>query len=126
MIPSPDAEPGVRELSLHPPHLITSKGRLLPSALIPFCAYQSNIKLLGQDLDELPFTICNQFQPTVVQKRLCYSLNTSYSDIKTKAGKEMGIMMVLDSGVIETEELAKTKKKYQKKHNIYQRSKFTK
>ena len=43
-----------RELSLHPVHLTPDKeGNIPPSALIPFCSYQGESELLGQEMPEL-------------------------------------------------------------------------
>ena len=64
-------------MSLHPPHLIDSSGSLTPAALIPVCAYQTNMTLLGQTRHDLPFTVCDKFQPTVLEGQRCYELDLS-------------------------------------------------
>ena len=48
---------------------------ILPSALIPFCAYQSNLKTLGTSIPGLNFPVCNAFRPTLLHGQLCYSLD---------------------------------------------------
>ena len=84
-------------MSLYPPHLIDSKGSLTPSALIPFCAYQTNMTLLGQTRQDLPFTVCSQFQPTVLEGQLCYSLNLSkIAQNRAKPGLKFGLVLILD------------------------------
>ena len=68
-------------MSLHPPHLIDSSGSLTPAALIPFCAYQTNMTLLGQTRQDLPFPVCSQFQPVLFEGQLCYSLDLATLNI---------------------------------------------
>ena len=87
-----------QEVSLHPPHLVDSNGSLTPAALIPFCAYQTNMTLLGQTRQGLPFTACSQFKPTVLEGQLCYSLDlSSVPKDGSKHGVESGLMMIIDS-----------------------------
>ena len=88
-----------RELSLHPVHLTTDDvGNLPPSALIPFCSYQEDSSLLGQErpgLDNL--TICDKFQPTILEGQLCYSLDVvKYKSGNTEAGKRNGLFILVD------------------------------
>ena len=92
---------GASEVSLHPPHLIDSKGILTPAALIPFCAYQTNMKVLGQKFPSFP--VCSQFKPTVLHGQLCYSLNLSSIGTKSKSGKSSGLMLIIDQGSAEEE-----------------------
>ena len=81
-------------MSLHPAHLTDSQDRLLPAALIPFCSYQG--ELLGKEVDG--FVTCNQFQPTVLEGQICYSLNLSkvHKVNSSKTGKQNGLVLVLD------------------------------
>ena len=82
-----------QEASLHPIHLFGPEGTLHPAALVPFCAYQSN--LLGRD-PGFNFTACDRFQPTVLDGQLCYSVKF---DKESKTGKSQGLLMVLDPGM---------------------------
>ena len=87
-------------MSLHPPHLIDSRGSLTPAALIPFCAYQTNMTLLGHTRQDLPFTVCDQFKPTVLEGQLCYSLDlSSIKAEKSKSGERAGLLILIDQGV---------------------------
>ena len=89
----------VNEVSLHPPHLIESTGSLTPAALIPFCAYQTNMTLLGQKTEGINFIPCTKFKPSLLEGQLCYSLNlSSLEKWKTKPGKRAGLVLLLDSG----------------------------
>ena len=74
-------------------------GETLPSALIPFCAYQSSLEALGTSISGLSFPVCNAFRPTLLHGQLCYSLdieNMSLDKEKTKQGKEDGILIIVD------------------------------
>ena len=100
------------EVSLFPPHLIDSSGSQTPAALIPFCAYQTNMTLLGQKPEGINFTTCSQFQSVVLEGQLCYSLNlTSLQARKTKSGKRAGLVLLIDSGGQNNEEPQKEKVK---------------
>ena len=86
------------EVSLHAHHLIDSSGSLTPAALIPFCAYHTNMTLLGQKKEGINFTVCSKFQPTVLEGQRCYSLNLSLiGKEETKPGKRAGLVLLLDS-----------------------------
>ena len=87
------ADPGIQEVSLHPPHLTDSQDRLLPAALIPFCSYQG--EMLGKEVGG--FVACDKFQPTVLEGQMCYSLDLGKVGVgKSKAGKKNGLELVLD------------------------------
>ena len=91
------ADSGTREVSLHPAHLTDSRDRLLPAALIPFCSYQAS--MLGKEVDG--FVACDQFQPTVLEGQICYSLNLNkvHKVNSSKTGKQNGLVLVLDSRI---------------------------
>ena len=55
--------------------------------------------LLGQNRQDLPFTACSQFQPTVLEGQLCYSLDPKkLAQLETKGGKKAGIVFIVDQG----------------------------
>ena len=85
-------------LSLHPVHLTPDdEGNMPPSALIPFCSYQENSSLLGQERPELDnTTVCNKFKPTIFDGQLCYSLDITKLGEETKTGKKNGIFFMVD------------------------------
>ena len=87
-----------REMSLHPAHLTPNEdGVLPPSALVPFCSYQQDRRLLGQRNLELNLTICDKFEPIVLDGQLCYSLDVAkFADKPTGEGKEKGLFLLLD------------------------------
>ena len=86
-------------LSLHPIHLVPDKkGQLPPSALVPFCSYQGESNMLGQKRPELDnLTICDKFEPTILEGQLCYSINIGQIEKRqTEAGKTKGLFLLLD------------------------------
>ena len=91
-----------RELSLHPIHLThDQEGNVPPSALVPFCFYQGESGLLGRKLPELNnMTVCDKFQPTLLEGQLCYSLNMAKlrenPELLAKSGKQNGLLLLLD------------------------------
>ena len=107
------------EVSLHPPHLLDSSGSLTPAALIPFCAYQTNMTLLGQKIEETNFISCSLFKPTVLEGQLCYELNLSSLEIEDAgAGKRAGLMIVLDSGELSDDETQKEETAFENTLNL--------
>ena len=77
--------------------MFASNGSLTPAALVPFCAYQTNMTLLGKKTQGLDFTACSHFQPTLLKGQLCYSLNHSSIEAQTtKSGKRGGLVLLLD------------------------------
>ena len=88
-----------REVSTHPVHLKPDiYGNLPPSALVPFCSYQGNSSLLGEARFEFQnMTLCGQFQPTLLEGQLCYSLNAAeYKGEQTTTAKNSGLLLLLD------------------------------
>ena len=61
--------------------------------------------LLGQTREDLPFTVCDKFQPVLLEGQLCYSLNLSLIVAETpKAGPEYGLVFLLDPATVEQKE----------------------
>ena len=58
--------------------------------------YQGRPDMLGLTSQELPFTACHNFQPSVLEGQLCYSLNLT--NIKTKLDKKKELLLLLDPG----------------------------
>ena len=94
-----------QEISLNPPHLPNPNGQNLQAALIPFCSYQSNETMLGQTNPELNLTVCDNFQPILLQGQICYSLNmTELGGSLTRSGKTSGLLLFIDPNGEFTEE----------------------
>ena len=94
-----EARKASRELSLHPVHLKPDNdGNLTPSALVPFCSYQGDQKLLGEERQELrKLTLCDKFEPAILEGQLCYSLDVKQFERKaTRTGKQSGLLLLLD------------------------------
>ena len=75
----------------HSPH-ITSTGH---SALIPFCAYKTDMNFSQNPLSlpGITFPFCSSFLPTLLDGHLCYKLTL---DKKSGQGKKNALMLVLD------------------------------
>ena len=86
------------KLSLHPAHLTTDKEEsLLGASLIPICSYQLDSSMLGREVANLNFTVCDRFEHTVHQGQLCYSLQLNRKDHgKSRIRKENGLLLILD------------------------------
>ena len=88
-----------RELSLHPIHLTPDKeGNLPPSALVPFCLYQGESSILGREVPDMDnITVCDKFQPTILDGQVCHTLDTvKLREHPTKPGKANGLLLLID------------------------------
>ena len=89
----PDVDP---TLASHPVHLINNKDNpILPSALVPFCAFNSNLSI-STPLTFLPkeeFPICTSFLPTSLDGQRCYKLNLNRTSWE---GRRNGLVLLLD------------------------------
>ena len=86
---------------MHPPHLLGPNKEPMPSALIPFCQYQS--EFLGKTIPGSRFLACDRFEPSVIDGRLCYSLKDQLKR-PTKQGKVNGLILMIDPGKTMDEE----------------------
>ena len=58
------------------------------------------MNMLGTVHNGLNFTACSQFQPTVLEGQLCYSLNLNAIDTgKTQQGKGNGLVIIIDNNI---------------------------
>ena len=88
-------------VSMHPVHLITTKG-ILPSALIPYCSFGTNLTLLGYKHPNFTYNICSKFEPTVHDGELCYTLDVNHFKNGMKdmrLGKKSGLMLLIDTNL---------------------------
>ena len=89
-----------KDVVLHPPHLTNNKGQMMPSALIPFCAYQSHKSFLGETMENGNLTFCKGFHPIVLEGQLCYTLKIA-DEVRGKSntkGQRVGLLLALDPG----------------------------
>ena len=95
-------------MSLHPPHLIDSSGSPTPAALIPFCAFQTDMTMIGRKLEGASnLTVCSHFKPTVLEGQLCYSLDVTTN--RTKKGLKNGLVLILDHGISDNQQIFQKK-----------------
>ena len=75
----------------HPPKLLSTWS----SALIPFCAYKTNLNFSGNSpfLADTTFPLCSSFLPTILEGQLCYKLTVNDTSGK---GKKNELMLLLD------------------------------
>ena len=81
------------------PHLLKSDVGLPPFSLIPFCAYQDQLDILGQNVSHFPsMPVCSHSKPTIVDGTVCHTI--SPRGLKTKQGERFGIVIILDSSPV--------------------------
>ena len=97
---SPESDSSKSVVSNHPVHLVDRHNNISPSALIPFCAFATDLEVLGEYMEGLTFPVCTQFQPTVISGELCYQLDVNPfigRDRQSYHGKKSGLMLVIDT-----------------------------
>ena len=84
----------------HPVHILNEKGILQPTALIPFCSFAGNMKILGQKLKGFSVPVCTAFKPTLFNGKMCYSVNVNdvlvKEKIAVKYGEMNGLSLLID------------------------------
>ena len=78
----------------HPAHLKSLNGKFSPSALIPYCAFKSNLTMEREDTHpNLSYPICTSFVPDILEGQLCYTITLNKIGGK---GKRNGLMFLVD------------------------------
>ena len=88
----------LKTVSRHPVHIKDVKGRMSPSALIPFCGIGRNMSAMGVKIDKFDIPVCNSFTERVLNDQLCYEVDPN-NFIQRKnilEGFKTGITLVLD------------------------------
>jgi hypothetical protein len=67
----------IQSISNHPVHIVDSQGNMSPSSFIPFCEFGGNIKVLGEDIPQLDYPVCNKFKPKIRNGQLCYQVDVN-------------------------------------------------
>ena len=65
----------IQKVSNHPVHIIDDKGKLSPSALIPFCEFGGNMSSMGVNIGIFDIPVCNSFQAKILNDQLCYEVD---------------------------------------------------
>ena len=82
-------------MSNHPVAIYDKNGQIQPSAFIPFCSFGA--KMMGPEVPNMTFPICDIFEPTVYEGNLCYKVDIKKHPGQTVfQGKESGLMLLID------------------------------
>ena len=65
----------IHRVSNHPVHIIHGKGKLNPSAFIPFCEFGGNMSAMGVKINQFDDPVCNSFQAKIQNDQLCYEVD---------------------------------------------------
>ena len=76
----------------HPPHISKNDW---DSALIPFCAFKTDLNISKNSLalPGITFPLCNLFLPTILEGQLCYKLTLK---MRSGKGKRNALYLLLD------------------------------
>ena len=65
----------------------------MPSALIPFCSFNSVMK--GKSWPNMSFPVCDLFDPVVHEGRLCYQMDMAEKMPKEKIVQGDGLTLLI-------------------------------
>ena len=81
----------------HPVHIVTSKAKLSPSALIPFCEFGGgNMSTMGIKIDQFKVPVCNVFQAKIINGQLCYEVDLNKFSYEKEKEVELGLNFLMD------------------------------
>ena len=81
----------------NPPHLLNKDGKVMPSALIPFCSFGSALK--GKRMQNISFPVCDLFDPVVHDGKLCYQMDMTKKLPKERTVQGIGLTLIIDGNV---------------------------
>ena len=83
-------------LASHPAHLVRKDDSTAsPSALIPFCSFNSDIK--GKVMSKFSFPVCDLFDPVVLDGKLCYQMDMAKKLPKENTVQGNGLVLIIDA-----------------------------
>ena len=81
----------------HPVHILNKDKQISPSALIPFCEFGGNMRLLGVRNNNFTFPVCSAFRKRIVHGELCYQVNINNFKKSFKVSElNRGLSFLLD------------------------------
>ena len=83
----------------HPPHLLNKEDLMMPSALIPFCFFDSVSKGKVKSSLNFSFPVCDQFDPVVIGGDLCYQMDMAEKMPKKASVQGQGIRLFIDANI---------------------------
>ena len=81
----------------NPPHVLNKEGKVMPSALIPFCSVGSVLK--GKVLPNISLPVCDLFDPVVLDGKLCYQMDMAKKMPKESTVQGNGLALIIDANI---------------------------
>ena len=81
----------------NPPHILNKDGKIMPSALIPFCSLGSVLR--GKYVPNISFRVCDLFDPVVHNGKLCFQMDMAEQIPKEKTVEGNGLTFIIDANV---------------------------
>ena len=76
----------LQAVSNNPVHLMDEDGQLMPTALVPFCAFSNNFSTMGVKIDQFDVPVCKIFRAKLYQDQLCYEAD--FNEFKKNLGSK--------------------------------------
>ena len=86
----------ITSITNHPVHVRSTKGKLLPTALIPFCEFGGNLSIMGMKLKYFDSPFCNSFRERFVRNQLCYEVDPNKYKPFLNENAELGLTLFIN------------------------------
>ena len=85
-------------VSNHPVHIFSDNGKIVPSALIPFCEFGENMHKMGLKVEKFDIPVCNSFKAMILNDQLCYEVDLQQYATEKNFNKALksGFRFILD------------------------------
>ena len=80
----------------HPVHVMSTKGNLVPTDLIPFCGFGGNFSIMGAKIPNFEVPFCNSFRERLVRDQLCYEVDPNIYKHYLNENSELGLMIFIN------------------------------
>ena len=87
----------VVRLTNHPVHFVNDENVLNPTALIPFCEFQNNMSVMGENIDKLDVPVCNSFRPKIIKDQVCYTVDPNEYKHRIDLNGELSLSIFIHS-----------------------------
>ena len=82
----------------HPVHIIDDRGKLSPSAFIPFCSFGDDFKTMSMTIENFSLPVCNSFRAVTHKDQVCYQVDLEKFRKKDTLKEQLstGLVLIFD------------------------------
>ena len=82
----------------HPVHIIDDRGKLSPSAFIPFCSFGDDFETMSMTIENFSLPVCNSFRAVTHKDQVCYQVDLEKYKKEDNLKEQLnnGLVLILD------------------------------